>query len=55
MDDVHEGGMNNGCIYFIVSFYRELSSYSWRFNLSLLGYFQRNAPNHYFLVENESL
>ena len=51
MDDVHEGGMNYGCIYFIVSFYPELSSSSWRFNLDLLVY----APNYYFLVENESL
>lgn len=55
MDDVHEGEMNYGCIYFIVSFYPELSGSSWRFNLNLLVYFQRSAPNYYFLVENESL
>lgn len=41
MDDVHEGGMNYGCIYFPVSFYRDLNNYYWRFNLILLGYFQR--------------
>lgn len=41
MDDVHEGGMNYGCIYFLVSFWRELNSYSWRFNLILRGYFLR--------------
>jgi len=45
MDEVHEGGMNYDCIYLIVSFYRELNSYSWRFNLTLLEYFKDYAKS----------